>query len=250
MDCAESHKRIYYKRLTPVPKDVSMSFLVKNTWGSKGNVLNKDFKLYGSLEDLRFDTNAWKFCNYDDKGVGGLRDCGPTAAISGQWNSVVHPGGKRVLYMVLTNPITAGIKDYVYNAPRVVPVAEDGDDGTCGTDEPTSLLVGDYEYIAKPNKVTKSYAELVQVCKALNKRICKASEICDMKERKLIAPSLSEIPGDSWNAVGDSENEWLTLTTSGDRFCKKHTEVAGIKPAWGLNNHPIAFTRSVKCCNL
>lgn len=78
--CAEcsrdSHKDIYYKRVTPVPDQdafdadsgyaVDFVDLFVNNWSSTpSNALNSDFKLYSSLEDAIADKNAWTYCNYD-----------------------------------------------------------------------------------------------------------------------------------------------------------------------------------------
>ena len=51
-DCIDSHKLIYYKRLTPVSNDLSIYEHMKNTWSSEDNILNRDFELYSSYEDL------------------------------------------------------------------------------------------------------------------------------------------------------------------------------------------------------
>ena len=56
-----------------------------NTWSSSNNVLNVDFELYSTLEDLENGDNRWTYCNYDDGGVGFPRDCGPTGHVPGQW---------------------------------------------------------------------------------------------------------------------------------------------------------------------
>ena len=65
--------------------------LFANNWfdSHKGmsNVLNKDFELYSSEADALKGANKWKFCNYDDPGVGFPRDCGKTGGIGGQWNN-------------------------------------------------------------------------------------------------------------------------------------------------------------------
>ena len=51
-------------------------------------------------------------------------------------------------------------------------------------------------------------------------------------------PSALDIPQhDSWIAVGDSENEWLTFRRGwNNRICKTHTQVGGSKPNWGTSN--------------
>ena len=49
------------------------------------NTMNTDFKLFSNLNDAKTDTNAWKFCNFNDATVGFPRDCGPTVGIGNRW---------------------------------------------------------------------------------------------------------------------------------------------------------------------
>jgi len=97
-DCTYSHKEIYYKRLT---NDANIDYhaLMGSRWVSNNNILNRDFKLYSTLEDARNDRNAWRFCNYDDlSGVGFPRDCGSHGPVWWQWNSFVGRRGSRNSY--------------------------------------------------------------------------------------------------------------------------------------------------------
>lgn len=82
--CRTSHKQIYYKRLTQIKTfDVCTSM---KQWRSVNNLINKDFAMYGTLQDALADKNRWKFCNYDDvPGVGGFRDCGPNGYVPCEW---------------------------------------------------------------------------------------------------------------------------------------------------------------------
>ena len=91
-DCAIP--RIYYQRITDVAtwepwEDMFIS------WKSNKNTLNKDFKLFSSLEDLVMEKNAWTFCNYDEgsHGLGFPADCGPTGLTPFNWQSETHPRG-------------------------------------------------------------------------------------------------------------------------------------------------------------
>ena len=59
-------------------------------WSSKSNTIHKDFDIYSSLDDAKNDKNPWKFCNYDDKGVGFPRDCGPTKLVGNNWIILDH----------------------------------------------------------------------------------------------------------------------------------------------------------------
>eukprot|EP00929_Paragymnodinium_shiwhaense_P001653 TRINITY_DN101892_c0_g1_i1.p1 TRINITY_DN101892_c0_g1~~TRINITY_DN101892_c0_g1_i1.p1 ORF type:complete len:583 (-),score=93.06 TRINITY_DN101892_c0_g1_i1:166-1914(-) len=89
--CHKDYREIYYKRISPVGKWNAYVNMV-HKWYSNNNVLNKDFKLYSSLEDAFADRNSWKVCNYNDNGVGFPRDCGKRKRVGGQWNAI---GGKR-----------------------------------------------------------------------------------------------------------------------------------------------------------
>lgn len=101
--CADGQKTTIYKRITAPPTGFSLYNNVKNTWTSVNNALNKDFSLFSTEDDARSGANAWNFCNYDDAGIGGFRDCGKTGAVGGQWNSVSR-GGQKVTYSVLNVP--------------------------------------------------------------------------------------------------------------------------------------------------
>ena len=91
-----THKLIIYKRLTPV-NDVDMWDLFTLNWFSsrrgKKNDMNKDFQLFSNYDDAKNNRNPWKFCNYDDPGVGFPRDCGPNGGVGGQWMSMKHGRG-------------------------------------------------------------------------------------------------------------------------------------------------------------
>lgn len=87
-DCTASHKKIYYLRLTDVPAGLSAYDLFLDHWVDKFNKLNVDFRLYGSMEDLKADKDKWTYCNYNDKGVGFPRDCGPASYTPSQWNAL------------------------------------------------------------------------------------------------------------------------------------------------------------------
>lgn len=106
-ECDRGHRVVYYKRLTPMPPGFSIYDQMTNVWASKNNVLNKDFRLYGTWEDLLNDTNAWQACNYDDFGnlIGFPRDCGPNGLVGWQWNSRKWPNNKpNIRFSVLAWP--------------------------------------------------------------------------------------------------------------------------------------------------
>ena len=51
-ECVDSHKLIYYKRLTPVSNSFSVYENMIETWSSEDNIMNLDFELYSSYADL------------------------------------------------------------------------------------------------------------------------------------------------------------------------------------------------------
>jgi len=97
--CAESHKNVYYKRLTSMPDDFDLLDNLMNNWFSENNLLNVDFALYSSYEDAATNENPWQFCNYDDPLVGFPRDCGPDGAVTSQWNQYRRGGKPHAFYL-------------------------------------------------------------------------------------------------------------------------------------------------------
>jgi len=93
----DSHKDIYYKRLTALPPNVDetdgvyLLDMFMNNWSDRiANTLNVDFELYSSYEDAIAGTSRWTYCNYNDPGIGLPRDCGPTGHVGNQWNAYVR----------------------------------------------------------------------------------------------------------------------------------------------------------------
>jgi len=99
-----------------------------------------------------------------------------------------------------------------------------------------------------PNQPSKSYQDMKKICENKGKRLCRSSDICNKSRQVTMAGLTSAFTNDNWIAVGDKDNEWLTLNRGGDRYCKTHTEVAGSVPAWGMNAAPGAWERLAKCC--
>lgn len=110
-----SHRDIYYQRIgttvDDLPKgygglvdedgdpyfdvdngETNLQALFTDMWMSTENELGINFNLYSSYEDAISGDNAWTWCNYNDKGVGFPRDCGPTGYVSAQWNSYKRHG--------------------------------------------------------------------------------------------------------------------------------------------------------------
>ena len=108
----------------------------------------------------------------------------------------------------------------------------------------------DFDISIPPNQPTQTYDDLKQVCESKGQRLCKSTEICDMSSRTVINPELtSTFPYDNWIAVSDAPNEWLSLNSGPDRYCKTHTEVANYLPDWGSKREPTGWGRLVKCCS-
>jgi hypothetical protein len=96
--CRQDYKVMYYRRYTAV-KDFAIYDYLKNNWKSSANRLNKDFGIFSSYQDALVKQNPWRFCNYDDKGIGFPRDCGKKKPGRGQWNSWTR-GGKSVIFYI------------------------------------------------------------------------------------------------------------------------------------------------------
>lgn len=101
----DDYQYIIYKRLTDCT-GIDMWSLFHTDWFSPNrgvkNLLNKDFELYNNLTDAINGTSKWKFCNYDDPGIGMPRDCGRTRGIGNQWQSKTR-GGKITWALYLYN---------------------------------------------------------------------------------------------------------------------------------------------------
>jgi hypothetical protein len=67
---------MYYRRLTSFQTFDPYPYMVE-TWSSLNNLLGTDFNIFDTYTDALAGTNAWKFCDYDDSGIGFPRNCGP-----------------------------------------------------------------------------------------------------------------------------------------------------------------------------
>jgi hypothetical protein len=87
--CAESHMDIYYRRLTRPSRKMNLLRTLESQWTSEyNNCMGKDFALYSTYDDAVADTNRWKYCNFDNAGlgVGFPRNCGPETWTQNQWS--------------------------------------------------------------------------------------------------------------------------------------------------------------------
>lgn len=94
--CVESHRDIYYKRLTNITAFEStegiegqyfLDVFLNNWYSEPANALNVDFELYSTYDDAIAGTNQWLYCNYNDDDIGFPRDCGPTHKVNHQWTA-------------------------------------------------------------------------------------------------------------------------------------------------------------------
>ena len=109
----------------------------------------------------------------------------------------------------------------------------------------------DFDVRIGANQDTNMYDDMKGVCEKKGMRLCTSNEICDMKKRQIANPELTSVfQVDNWIAVGDAQNEWLTLNRNGGRYCKTHTEFTqtktngkGYLPSWGNQRNPVGFER-------
>ena len=64
--CISTHRKIWYKRLTPIVNqefDLLCHILYRRNDGNGDNVWNEDFSLHSTYEDAVTGTNPWKYPN-------------------------------------------------------------------------------------------------------------------------------------------------------------------------------------------
>lgn len=118
--CGSDYQTMYIRRYTQTDSWDSYDSLKQN-WFSQSNTLNSDFGIFSTYQEAvdcksasSSCTGAWKFCNYDDPGIGFPRDCGKTGAVGNQWNSWTR-GGKDVAYYTEAAGYTI-LSSHTYNA--------------------------------------------------------------------------------------------------------------------------------------
>eukprot|EP01046_Picozoa_sp_COSAG06_P000498 COSAG06_NODE_14_length_35011_cov_20.984132_1_plen_3931_part_10 len=80
----------FYRRLTPMPRGMSLYDTLTNSFTSHGhgNEQDVDWRAYSSLEEAIAGTNPWKSCEYaGSSGVGFPGDCGVSGTAKMQWIS-------------------------------------------------------------------------------------------------------------------------------------------------------------------
>mmetsp|Transcript_15363 Transcript_15363/g.25136 ORF Transcript_15363/g.25136 Transcript_15363/m.25136 type:complete len:992 (-) Transcript_15363:24-2999(-) len=92
-ECRESHKKVFYRRLTPMPADKDLLYCITDTRGDCGgfNKWGVDFTLHSTYDDAVKGDNAWacpnNSFNYDAPFDG---ECSPTGArVRNQW-TILH----------------------------------------------------------------------------------------------------------------------------------------------------------------
>ena len=93
--CTPTHRKIYYRRKTPIPDSFNLlsNILYDRNNGSNFNVWNVDFTLHSTYEDAQSGENAWScpggVYNYDQTFYG---ECSPSGAKVMNQRSLFHPG--------------------------------------------------------------------------------------------------------------------------------------------------------------
>eukprot|EP01041_Mallomonas_annulata_P002535 gene2535-4943_t len=77
----------FYKRISN--KDFDLYSNLAQMWSDNNNILNEDFQMFSTYEDLINGNAPWQYCNYNDNGVGYLRDCGPNGPVYFKWTSFI-----------------------------------------------------------------------------------------------------------------------------------------------------------------
>ena len=64
--CADSHKHLIYKRLTPIPNGMDfLDMFLNNFTRAPQHKLGIDFRLFSSLGKALTNSESWKVCTYD-----------------------------------------------------------------------------------------------------------------------------------------------------------------------------------------
>ena len=142
--CASTHQVIVYQRTTmpSAPMSTDWYSLFRTHWESAqsgtSNTLHANFELYSSMVDLASGANKWTYCDYDVASVGFPGQCGPTGAVSAQWNAL--SGGQSVTWEMpesITNAPTSAPTTtaslYVYTPTTSCTYSTNGNAPCCGT---------------------------------------------------------------------------------------------------------------------
>merc|ERR1712174_55518 len=91
--------------------DIDFRDLFLGNWfsdpaGDGKNIRGTDFNLFSSFESAVNNQSPWKFCNYNDGGIGFPGDCGPNGHVGGEWNSMRHGGETDFAFFLYTGSET------------------------------------------------------------------------------------------------------------------------------------------------
>merc|ERR1719334_471535 len=154
--CSESHKEIYYKRLTMVNSFDLYSYT--DNWFSENNILGTDFNLYSTLEDAINDNNRWAYCNYDEPNIGMFRDCGPNGGQGWEWTSRVRGGDTAFFYIYsASRPLV-----WLGWTPSGYPLSECA--GDCDNDGDCASGLKCYHNGVPPGCVGTAYHRIADYC--------------------------------------------------------------------------------------
>eukprot|EP00808_Paulinella_micropora_P020117 g52821.t1 len=205
LECAPSHKEIYYRRKRQDQWEPYQ--YMWETWSitaANKNFPHIDFELYSTLADALADTNRWQFLNGDDRGVGFPRDSGPTVAVGNQWNSLTR-GGQEVEFSIYVE---------TYHPRCVRSTAAEAVARCCGEDPCPASLGGNVcknqetygnDYIfgfsqKKPDPCSGlvDYEGAVAFCEAYGLRLCTLQE---MENRETIHTGCGYNAKHSWTST-------------------------------------------------
>jgi len=89
-----NHQYIVYKRLTST-EGMNVYDLIHENWTDTDNVMNKDFELYGNLQDAIDGIGKWKYCDFNNPGIGFPLNCGVNGSVGNQWQSKTRGGNTK-----------------------------------------------------------------------------------------------------------------------------------------------------------
>merc|ERR1711907_134680 len=118
--CSPEFREVYYRRYTKLDS-FDIYDTIKENWGYRNNILNRDFGLFSTYDNAKTWAYGWQYCDVayiynqfrvadgckwttadnicktDVPGIGFPRNCGPKGPSSNQWNSWTR-GGKDVAF--------------------------------------------------------------------------------------------------------------------------------------------------------
>jgi hypothetical protein len=107
-DNGQASPYAFYERVSEIPPGFDAYGQMLRTWASAGNVMHADFEIFGAESDLdardgrdgEGKSGAWRFCAFDEEGVGFPGTCGPEGPVEGKWASAGRGGQADVAFFV------------------------------------------------------------------------------------------------------------------------------------------------------